>query len=121
MVERVSGRSLKIALACGLTMNVVAFLKGFVKTHQGVRFGCLFGEPAAFVGRRVFARINKDRLLCCSVSESSRSVVRRRRVGRDGGWVPVATDTSTDQLVAVAVLERAAAAIAATVDRNVAS
>jgi hypothetical protein len=119
MVERVSGRSLKIALACGLTMNVVAFLKGFVKTHQGVRFGCLFGEPAAFVGRRVFARINKDRLLCCSVSVSSRSVVRRRRVGRDGGWVPVATDTSTDQLVAV--LERAAAAIAATVDRNVAS
>ena len=117
----VSRGSDKIALVCGLAMNDVVFLKNFVETHRGVRLGGLFGEPAAFVGRRVFARINKDRLLCCSVSESSRSVVRGHRVGRERAWMYVATDTPADKLGAVAALERAAAAVAATVDRDVAS
>ena len=57
MFQWVSRGSDKIALTFSLAMNVVVFLKNFVETHQGVRLGGLFGEPAAFVGRRVFARI----------------------------------------------------------------
>lgn len=118
----VSRGSDKIALVCGLAMNDVVFLKNFVETHRGVRLGGLFGEPAAFVGRRVFARIKKDHLLCWSPSAAaSRSVVRGHRVARERAWMYVATDTPADQLGAVAALERAAAAVAATVDRDVAS
>jgi len=122
MFQWVSRGSDKIALTFSLAMNVVVFLKNFVKTHQGVRLGGLFGEPAAFVGRRVFARIKKDHLLCWSASAvASRSGVRGHRVGRERAWMNVATDTPTDQLGAVAALERAAAAVAATADRDVAS
>lgn len=39
-----------------------AALEGFVATHRGLRMGKVFGSPAGFAGRRVFARFSDDGL-----------------------------------------------------------
>ena len=39
-------------------------LSEFVDTHPGIRAGSLFGQPAAFVGRRAFATLTSGGLKC---------------------------------------------------------
>lgn len=39
-------------------MDSHAFLRDFIAAHRGTRMGRLFGVPAAFVGRRPFARLS---------------------------------------------------------------
>jgi len=40
-------------------MDPRTFLTDFVATHRGTRMGRLFGVPAAFAGRRPFARLSR--------------------------------------------------------------
>ena len=44
--------------------SLMGLLRGFADTHRGIRLTVLFGEPAAFAGPRVFARVTSDGLLC---------------------------------------------------------
>jgi hypothetical protein len=39
-----------------------AVLEDFVATHRGLRLGRAFGVPAAFAGRRMFARLSTSGL-----------------------------------------------------------
>ena len=39
-------------------------LRAFVEEHPGVRLGQVFGDPAAFAGTRMFARVTREGLVC---------------------------------------------------------
>jgi len=39
-----------------------AVLDAFVASHRGLRSGHVFGAPAAFAGRRMFAKLDRDGL-----------------------------------------------------------
>jgi len=39
-------------------------LRAFVDEHPGVRLGQVFGDPAAFAGARMFARVTREGIVC---------------------------------------------------------
>lgn len=49
-------------------------LRTFVEEHRGLRFGTMFGKPAGYVGRRVFAYVSSNGLV---VRTSGKWVVHR--------------------------------------------
>ena len=80
------------------------FLDEFVATHRGTRLGRLFGEPAAFAGRRVFARVSRGGL------EYRVQTVRhsaRKSHHSNAGWVLVRPATDRDYVRLIPLLERA--------------
>ena len=94
---------------------LVRCLISFVETHPGTRFGTLFGRPAAFAGRRVFAQVTNAGLSCCLPGELARRPRKaggRLRQGRRRGWVVVTGARGDDDLAAHALLEVAAAHVA---------
>lgn len=56
--------------------EAIRLLRAFVETHAGLRFGSLFGAPAAFAGRRAFARVD-GQLLSIRVPAAGRDFARR--------------------------------------------
>lgn len=82
-------------------MDSRAFLIDFVTAHPGTHMGRLFGEPAAFAGRRPFARLSPRGL-------QYRAAVRpvgRRQPGHT--WVPARPTTGPGYLQLARRLERA--------------
>lgn len=67
-------------------------LSDFVATHRGLRLGALFGRPAGYAGRRVFAQV-RDGALMLRLPPSARVAARESgaRPGADravGGREP---------------------------------
>ena len=91
---------------------LVRCLSRFVDTHPGTRFGTVFGRPAAFAGRRVFAEVTTEGMSCRlppDLVRRSRGVRGRLRPGRRRGWVVVTGDDADPDRAVHAVLEVAAA------------
>jgi hypothetical protein len=84
------------------------FLDEFVASHRGTRVGRLFGRPAAFAGRRVFARVSRRGL-------EYRVMQPPRLRGRqpDPGWILVRPATNRDYVRLVRLLEGAIQAVVA--------
>jgi len=80
-------------------MDSRTFLAGFVESHRGTRMGRLFGQPAAFVGARPFARLTRRGL-------EYRAVAPRAR-GRSDAWVVVRPRTGSGYLRVAHQLELA--------------
>ena len=82
------------------------FLDEFVASHRGTRVGRLFGQPAAFAGRRVFARVSRGGLEYRTM----------RPLGRRGRqptceWIRVRPATDRDYVKLVRLLEGAIQAV----------
>ncbi len=75
------------------------FLRDFAHWHCGVRLGYLFGRPALFANRRVFARVVSGRLECR---------MKRRPHDSKLHWIELCTTGSASQLQAASDLERSA-------------
>lgn len=90
-----------------------AALEAFVATHRGLRVGRVFGAPAGFAGRRVFARLSDTGLqlrLPPSVREAQKSgPSARRAVSSD--WITVTPDSKAAQRLEI-LLEQAARYVA---------
>lgn len=91
-------------------MHPRKFLDEFVATHRGTRVGRLFGQPAAFAGRRVFARVSR-RGLEYRVQTVRPLGQRTRKV--NSGWILVRPATDRDYVTLVPLLERAIEAVIA--------
>ena len=52
------------------------FLQAFVEQHRGLRFGKIFGRPAGYAGRRVFAYVTSDGL---AIRSADRWVIHRSK------------------------------------------
>jgi hypothetical protein len=69
------------------------FLADFATAHRGVRIGHLFGAPAIYAGRRVFARMEEDRIIVKLPDDLVRREIARgatphlQRGRRIRGWV----------------------------------
>jgi hypothetical protein len=76
------------------------FLSDFVSAHRGLRLGRLFGRPAAFAGRRVFACVMEDALIVkLPIDLARREIAHGARLHiRDGrimrAWVSYRPRTS---------------------------
>ena len=85
-------------------MHARKFLDEFVATHRGTRVGLVFGQPAAFAGRRVFARISRRGL-----EYRAQAVIppggRQRKSHPE--WILVRPATHRDYMTLVPLLERA--------------
>ena len=89
-------------------MHPRKFLDEFVATHRGTRVGRLFGQPAAFAGRRVFARVSRRGLEYRG--QTVRPLGQRRRKA-NSGWILVRPATDRDYVTLVPLLERAIEAV----------
>jgi hypothetical protein len=73
--------------------DLEVFLREFVAARPGLRFGRMFGAPAGFAGRRMFACVAEDGILVNLPDDVARRELSRRatRFGRGGrsrtGWV----------------------------------
>jgi hypothetical protein len=85
------------------------FLDEFVATHRGTRVGHLFGQPAAFAGRRAFARVSRRGL----EYRAHGALGRQRRRKSSPGWICVRPATDRDYMALVQLLERAIQAVVA--------
>jgi hypothetical protein len=95
-----------------------AFLTEFTERHRGVRLGQMFGLPAGYVGRRLFACLMEDGLIIRLPPD----VARREITGRGapysrrgtplGSWVMYRPRTIVEARRLVPVLEMAARHIA---------
>lgn len=75
-----------------------AALEAFVATHRGLRVGRVFGAPAGFAGRRVFARLSDAGLqlrLPRSVRDAKLSGASARRAAPPGAKRPVSSEWVT--------------------------
>jgi hypothetical protein len=82
------------------------FLDEFVASHRGTRVGRLFGQPAAFAGRRVFARVSRRGLEYRAMRPLGR---RGRQPTRE--WILVRPATNRDYVKLVRILEGAIQAV----------
>ena len=69
------------------------FLDEFVDTHRGARLGKMFGLPALYAGRRLFACLIEDGMIVRLPPEIARREIRNgakpfsKRVRQSGSWV----------------------------------
>lgn len=98
--------------------DLKAALDGFVASHPGLRAGRVFGSPAAFAGRRMFARLLVDGLqlrLPASVRPSTRAQSAKREGRRPvlppSDWLTI-TPSSRDAARLEILLEQSARYVA---------
>lgn len=90
------------------------FLDEFADAHSGIRLGRMFGRPALYVGRRLFATVNDDGLAVRLPADVAAREVRNRgrrysrRAGPSGLWVLYRPRTIVDARRLSPVLEIAA-------------
>ena len=96
-----------------------AFLREFVETHRGLRAGMMFGLPAAFAGRRVFARVVKTGIAYRVPADLVRGPASRRsrKMGRTN-WVTCRPRTRASLERLIPLLERSARHVALTSRRS---
>lgn len=91
-----------------------AFLDEFADEHSGIRVGRMFGRPALYVGRRLFASVTEDGLIVRVPADVAAREVRNqgrrysRRAGPLGFWVLYRPRTIVDARRLSSVLEIAA-------------
>jgi hypothetical protein len=102
-----------------LTYNLHIFLGEFIDQHPGVRLGRMFGMPAGYVGRRLFACVMEEGLLVRLPDEIARRELKgqakpfSRRSGRPlGSWVIYRPRTSVAAQRLTRILEVAARNVA---------
>jgi hypothetical protein len=88
------------------------FLSEFVACHPGLRLGSLFGRPAAYAGRHVFARVMANGIACRLPADEARRWLKqgaRAASAQRGteGWVVFPPRWTADPVRLEAVLERA--------------
>jgi hypothetical protein len=94
-----------------------AFLSDFVAHRPGLRIGSLFGRPAAYAGRRVFARVMADGIACRlprdEVARWIREGARPAAKHPDGdGWVLFRPRSMWEAARLAPAFERAASHVA---------
>ncbi|MGE3275880.1 MAG: hypothetical protein AB7O67_12260 [Vicinamibacterales bacterium] len=99
-----------------MRVDAVRALRAFVDGHAGLRFGTLFGVPAAFAGRRAFAKVEGAALLV-RVPPAAHDFARRAgavpaRQGR--GWLRFSASGGVGRLVPLLEVAAQAAATATT-------
>jgi hypothetical protein len=83
--------------------ELTAFFEEFVETHRGARLGKMFGLPALYAGRRLFACLIEDGVIVRLAPEIARREIRngakpfsgpssrpssgRSRKGSTGSWM----------------------------------
>ncbi len=74
--------------------DVAGWLAGFVRARRGLRAGRMFGAPAAYAGRRMFACAYEDGVICKLPTDLLRDQITKGRAapfearGRTmTGWV----------------------------------
>ena len=73
--------------------DLVSFLEEFAAQHRGVRLGKMFGLPALYAGRRLFACLLEDGVIVRLPEEDARRALKSgarpysRRGRRTGAWV----------------------------------
>ena len=99
--------------------DLQTFLTEFIDDHRGVRLGKMFGLPAGYVGRRLFACLMEDGILVRLPQEVARREIRRgasplsQRPGRPmGSWVMFKPRTALAARRLTPVLEIAARNVA---------
>ena len=99
--------------------DLQAFLIEFIDQHRGVRLGRMFGLPAGYVGRRLFACLMEDGLLVRLPDDVARREIRRgasplsQRPGRAlGSWVMFKPRTGVAARRLTPILEIAARNVA---------
>jgi hypothetical protein len=99
-------------------MAIRALLTEFVDAHRGARLGSLFGMPAAYAGRRLFAHATDEGLvvrlpLTLARQEIARGAVAHKRGRRSSSgdtlwWVLYRAPTSIEARRLWPILEAAA-------------
>jgi hypothetical protein len=99
--------------------DLQTFLTEFIDDHRGVRLGKMFGLPAGYVGRRLFACLLEDGILVRLPQEVARREIRRgasplsQRPGRAmGSWVMFKPRTAVAARRLTPILEIAARNVA---------
>ncbi len=59
--------------------DLVPFLEEFVEQHRGLRLGRMFGLPAGYAGRKLFACLIEDGVMMLLPTERARDEIRTRR------------------------------------------
>lgn len=84
------------AMSASDRRHLEALLSEFVAAHRGLRMGRLFGRPAAYAGRRVFAQIVDGGVAVKLPRAAEEAAVRvglarsAPRVRRQAGWTTLA-------------------------------
>ena len=99
--------------------DLQTFLTEFIDQHRGLRLGKMFGLPAGYVGRRLFACLQEDGILVRLPLDIARREIRRgasplsQRPGRPmGSWVMFKPRTAAAARRLTPILEIAARNVA---------
>jgi hypothetical protein len=98
--------------------DLKTFLTEFAEQHRGIRLGKMFGLPAGYAGRRLFACVMEDGLIVRLPDDAAKRELRGRAVPFSrrgkvmGTWVMYRPRTLADARRLVPVLETAARHIA---------
>ena len=92
--ERRSGVPVDIAVPIPFRSELEPFLREFILSHRGLRLGKMFGLPAGYAGRRLFACLLEDGVIVRLPVELAKKEIAARR-GRPysprkratGNWV----------------------------------
>ena len=90
------------------------FLTEFAEQHRGIRLGKMFGLPAGYVGRRLFACLMEDGIIVRLPNDVAKREIKgdgvpfSRRGRAMGSWVMYRPRRSVDARRLVPVLEIAA-------------
>ena len=68
-----------LAVPIPFRSDLEPFLREFIADHRGIRFGKMFGLPAGYVGRRLFACLMEDGVLVRLPEDVAKRDVRARR------------------------------------------
>jgi hypothetical protein len=91
--------------------DLESFLTEFIEHHRGVRAGKMFGLPAGYVGRRLFACLMEDGIIVRLPDEIAKREMKKggiafSRRGRElGGWVMYRPRTAAAARTLIPVLE----------------
>jgi hypothetical protein len=94
------------------------FLEEFVEQHRGVRLGVMFGLPAAYAGRRLFACLMEDGIIVRLPPDIARREIRKgakpysQRTRPGGSWIMYRPRTVVDARRLSPMLEIAARTVA---------
>lgn len=87
-------------MPASLRRDLEAVLAHFVAGHRGLRLGRLFGQPAAYAGRRAFARVTARGIEVKLPPAARDGAIRRGAVvratvrGRGDAWTLLRADRS---------------------------
>lgn len=103
-----------LAVPIPFRSDLQTFLTEFAEQHRGIRLGKMFGLPAGYVGRRLFACVMEDGIIVRLPNEVAKRELKgdgapfSRRGKVTGSWVMYRPRRNADARRLVPVLEIAA-------------